>query len=74
MTNRRFPGEQVNRRSASASVMNLCSAIFEDAEDARQFGFPRGSALDLHNVLPAGPATIRHGAGPLPSELTSLIA
>jgi len=73
MTHHRFPGEQMKGHSVSASVMDLCRAIFEDAEDARQFGLPRRDALDLHSVLPTGPVAIRHGAGPLPSELTSFI-
>ena len=74
MTNRRFPGEQKDGTPASSSVMELCSAIFEDGEDARQYRYQRRSVLDLHNVLPPGPAEIRHGSGPLPSELTRLIA
>lgn len=74
MTNRRFPGEQMGGHSTSRSVMDLCRAIFDDAEDARQYSYPGRGALDLHNVFPSGPATIRHGSGPLPSELTNLIA
>ena len=74
MTNRSFPGEQKDGTFASDSVMDLCRAIFEDAEDARQYRYQGRGALDLHSVLPPGPAEIRHGSGPLPSELTSLIA
>jgi hypothetical protein len=74
MTNRRFPGEQKDGYSSSASVMDLCRAIFEDTEDARQYRYQGRGALDLHNVLPPGPAAISHGSHPLPSELTNLIA
>jgi len=74
MTSRKFPGEQMDVSSASAKVMDLCRAIFEDAEDARQYRYPRRGALDLHDVLPPGPAEIRHGSVPSPSELTSLIS
>jgi len=73
MTNRNFPGGQMDGHSSSARVMDLCRAIFEDAEDARTYRYPGRGALDLHNVMPAGPAAIRHGSSPLPSELTSLI-
>ena len=71
----KYPGEELDYSALSSrNAMSLCSAIVEDTEDARQFGFHRRGVLDLQCVVPSASMEIRHGSVPLPSELTSLLA
>jgi len=64
--------ETNTRRGRSPGALALCRAIIEDAEDARHFSMRQRSALELHSVLPFGPAEIRHGSVFSQSELTNL--
>ncbi len=62
-------------RGMSRSAMALCSAVIEDAEDAREFEFEsRNAVTQLYSIMPGAGSFTHRESSLSPRELTSLIA
>lgn len=66
--------EMIERDGMSRSAIALCCAIIEDAEVAREFEMEPRSAVELLRAVMHGPSQVPYEHGPLPRDLTNLIA
>lgn len=66
--------EMIERDGMSRSAIALCCAIIEDAEVAREFEMEPRGAVELLRAVMHGPSQVPYEHGPLPRDLTSLLA
>jgi hypothetical protein len=66
--------EMLESDGMSRSAVALCCAIIEDAEVAREFEMEPRGALEMLRAAMLGPSQVPCENGPLPRDLTSLIA